>query len=425
MGRHARYGATLPMSIIINYDQLANECLARCDELAGYSESPHGVTRRFLTPPMHDVHLAVGNWMRDAGMTTRRDALGNLIGTLASSRPNAKKLLLGSHLDTVPNAGKYDGVLGVMTSIAVVNSLGARTLPFDIDVIGFSEEEGVRFATPYLGSQAITGDFDPNWLDLTDSLGWTMRDAIESYGMSPDEINDAAYEPDRVLGFVEAHIEQGPVLSRARLPVAAVDFIAGQSRLMMIFHGHAGHAGTTPMSPRADALVAAARFIVAVSEYSRDVEGLRATVGFINATPNARNVICGDVRVSLDVRHADDEIRLEAVTDLCKLARQHGEAEDIAFTVTDREDQRAVAMNRDLTSVLSSAIQDAGHEAFTMLSGAGHDAVPMARRFPTAMLFIRQPNGISHHPDEDVTQSDIADAIHVLTCFVSRLARQG
>ena len=411
------------MSIIIDYDQLASECLARCDELATCTETPGQITRGYLTPPMHAVHAAATGWFEDVGMTVRVDAAGNLIGTRPCSEPDAKTLLIGSHLDTVPDAGRFDGILGFVAGIAVVKALQGVNLPFAIDVIGFSEEEGVRFSTPYLGSRAVTGGFQAHWQDLVDSHGHSMRQVIESFGLVFDEIPLAVYPPDRVLGFIEAHIEQGPVLSRMNLPVAAVESIAGQSRLKMLFHGRAGHAGTTPMTPRADALVAAAQFILAVSQHGQATDGLRATVGSIKAAPNVRNVIPGDVEVSLDVRHSNDSVRANAVTKLCELARRC-KSDGLTFTITERQEQPASAMDSSLTNLLCQSIIDSGHDAFSMLSGAGHDAVVMAERFPTAMLFIRQPNGVSHHPDEDVELRDVAIAIEVLTRFVQQLADQ-
>lgn len=410
------------MSIIIDYDRLAAECLLRCDELSTYTESPGQITRRFLTAPMRDVHAATTRWMDELNMTSRVDAVGNLIGTRSSAKPNCKMLLIGSHLDTVPNAGKYDGILGVIVGIAVVKALASADLPFAIDVVGFSEEEGVRFSTPYLGSRAIAGDFDVACLDLVDSQGHSLRAAIENFDLTPDEIALAAYPADRVLGFIETHIEQGPVLAILDKPVAVVSAIAGQSRLKICFQGNPGHAGTTPMFPRADALVAAARFIVSVSELAQAIDGLRATVGYVKALPNVRNVIPGEVEVSLDVRHTDDQSRLNATEELCKLAKQHSEPNRVACRVTERQDQPASAMDERLSGIMSQSISDTGAEPFCMLSGAGHDAVAMSDRFPSTMLFIRQPSGISHHPDEDVQQSDIAVAIEVITNFVRRLA---
>ncbi len=410
------------MSIIIDFDQLAAECLSRCEELATHTDTPGQLTRLFLTPAMLGAHQCVSDWMRQAGLTVRTDGAGNLIGSRPPSTIHSKTLIIGSHLDTVPNAGRYDGMLGVVAAIAAVKAIGHAKLPFAIDVIGFSEEEGVRYSTPYLGSRAIAGTFDINWLSTTDTQGVFMVKAIEDFGLSAADLCSTAYSPDRVLGFVEAHIEQGPVLARLNLPVAAVDAIAGQSRLKMVFVGQSGHAGTTPMVPRADALVCAARFIVAVSDHGRNVEGLRATVGFIDSRPNARNVIPSEVTLSLDVRHADDRVRRDAVGKLCDLASGFASSDGVAFAITQTEDQSASAMDPCLTEKMQLAIASTGLPKFSMLSGAGHDAVAMAQRFPTAMLFIRQPSGISHHPDEDVERADVAVAIEVLARFVCELA---
>ncbi len=412
------------MSIIIQYDQLAAECMARCDELSTHTETLGQVKRRYLSPPMRDVHNAVIVWAKAAGMTTRVDPVGNLVATRGSSNADAKTLLIGSHLDTVPNAGKYDGILGVVAGIAAVKALGAIELPFAIDVIGFSEEEGVRFSTPYLGSRAVAGSFDPAWLAIEDLEGHSMRSVIEEFGLDPGEISSAAYAPDHVLGFVEAHIEQGPVLSRMNLPVAAVDAIVGQSRLKLLFRGQAGHAGTMPMPHRADALVAAARFVIAVSQFGGSIDGLRATVGYMNVLPNVRNVIPDLVELSLDIRHADDQVRLAAVDDLCRRASEHAGTDGVTCEIVERQDQPATLLDTHLTDIFKAAMVTGGIEPHSMISGAGHDAVSMAPRFPTAMLFIRQPNGISHHPDEDVQQSDVAVAIEVLTNFIRRLATQ-
>lgn len=356
--------------------------------------------------------------MRAAGMSVTVDDAGNITGTRASGWPNAKRLIIGSHLDTIPNGGKYDGILGVMVGIAVVQSLADVDLPFDIDVIGFSEEEGVRFSLPYIGSRAIAGSFDPAWLGHQDDAGITLASAIESFGLTPANLPSAAIDPDRVLGFVEIHIEQGPVLAKKNLAVAAVTAIAGQTRMRLSFVGDAGHAGTVPMPGRSDPLVAASRWIAGVSDHASGVNDLRATVGWIRCLPGARNVIPGSVEVSLDVRHGDDAIRQAAVDGLIERAGELSQAAGIAFQVLETQSQPAAIMDASLTEAIRGAMTAAGQTDFSMLSGAGHDSVIMADRFPTAMLFIRQPKGISHHPDEDVEASDVAVAIEVLNNFV-------
>lgn len=419
--------------------QLAKRLMNRCDELALHTEEPGRVTRRFLTPPMQSVHRLITQWMRALGMSVRVDCTGNLVGRrvagggsefggIAAGSSGAgvstsqRVFIIGSHLDTVPNAGKYDGIVGVLLGLALVERLGDRRLPFAIDVIGFSEEEGVRFATPYLGSRGAAGNFDSTWLSLFDSSGTSMREAIIGFGLNPSEIELAAYSPENVIGFLEPHIEQGPVLERAGLPVGIVSQIVGQSRLVGHFRGTAGHAGTTPMIPRRDALVPAARLVAAVQEIGRRTAGMRATVGQVVVHPNASNVIPGEVYLSLDIRHGNDSIRLSAVDELVRIAAAVAGEDGVDFGVTRRNHTDSVAVSPRMTSILRSAVGDAGIQPLEMISGAGHDAVVMASRFPMAMLFLRHPGGISHHPDERVETEDVAIAIDVLEKFVSQLA---
>lgn len=395
----------------------------RCDQLAACSDEPDRVTRLFLGPGMRAAHELVGGWMRRARLHCRVDGAGNLIGRRAATHENAPALLLGSHLDTVPNGGKYDGALGVLVALACVEALGDIELPFHLDVIGFSEEEGVRFRMPYLGSNAVTGRFDPAWLERTDDQGVTMQAAIERFGIDIKLLDTTPYNRDRVLGYIEVHLEQGPVLERESLPVGVVSAIAGQSRLRMTFTGEAGHAGTTPMYPRADALVAAARFIAAVSDYGKSVPDLRATVGFIANEPNVANVIPSATRVSLDIRHPRDAVRLQAIDDL--INRTHADCRDsqVRFEIDEHRSDAAVAMDEHLAGTLAAAVRDRGLSVRTMMSGAGHDAVPMSALCGVAMLFVRHPGGVSHHPDERADREDVAVAVDVLTRAVKRLAQ--
>jgi len=407
----------------------------RCDQLAACSEEAGRVTRLFLTPPMHDVHERLRRWMVDVGMKVRIDPVGNIVGRrLASDSQTTdlqatdlqatRVLLIGSHLDTVPNAGKYDGILGVLVGLAVVEALATVSLPFAIDVIGFSEEEGVRYSQPYLGSRAVAGNFDFAWLDRCDAAGISMREAVASFGQDSSKIADAAYNAADVVGYIEAHIEQGPVLERAGLPVAAVTSIVGQSRLVVRFLGAAGHAGTTPMVPRRDALVGAAKWIQEVQQTGVRTEGLRATVGRIIALPNASNVIPDYVELSLDVRHESNSIRLAAIDGLLDAGCQIAKSDDLEFSVAHRSDSRSVAVSPRLESILCESIAASGVEPLRLASGAGHDAVVMGEQFPMAMLFVRHPGGTSHHPDERVDVEDVAVAIDVMVDFVKRLADQ-
>ena len=304
--------------------------------------------------------------------------------------------------------------------LSVVRCLGETPLPFDLDVIGFSEEEGVRFSLPYIGSRAVCGCFDHSWLARVGDDGKTMDGVIREFGLNPDEMTAAAYNVDRVAGFIEPHIEQGPVLANSGKAVAVVDAIVGQSRIMLRFFGEANHAGTTPMSLRRDALVTASRWIVAVSAYAKSVDDLRVTVGYIQATPNARNVIPGCVEVSLDARHADDAVRTDAAAELCRLAHQFADEDQIECSVIDSQEQPAVKMDTRLVQGLKDSLANCGIEPLVVPSGAGHDSVAMAERFPTAMLFVRQEKPLSHHPDEDVAVEDVAVGIQVLQDFIRR-----
>lgn len=395
--------------------------MARCDEIAACSESPECLTRRFLTAPMHDVHGLLREWMQELSMSVRLDNVGNLIGRRESAGTKKQTLLVGSHLDTVPGGGKYDGVLGVLVGLAVVEALGEAKLPFNIDVIGFSEEEGVRYSKPYLGSAAVAGVFDPDWLARVDSTGVTLREAITAFGADVSCIGDCAYEAGEVIGYVESHLEQGPVLERSREPVGVVSGIVGQSRLRLRVVGEAGHAGTTPMAGRRDALVAAAAFVSKVREAGVATDDLRATVGHFAVFPGAPNVIPERVEFSLDVRHASDEVRELAVDQLILAGRHIAEAEQCRFEIVEKTAQAAVGVDESLSATLAEAVSDAGHEPLCLPSGAGHDAVVMAQRFPIAMLFVRHPGGVSHHPDERVERDDVAVAIDVLSRFVRRL----
>lgn len=401
--------------------QLTDEVLACCETVAGFSEEPDRLTRTFLCEAMHAVHDRVGAWMRAAGMSVRVDAIGNLIGRRSAQRDGARVLLLGSHVDTVPNAGKYDGVLGVLLGIAAVKALGER-LPFDVDVLAFSEEEGIRFRTGYLGSMAVAGRFDARHLERTDAAGVTLAEAIRRFGLDPAHIPQAAYPTGKALAYIEAHIEQGPVLEGHDLPLGVVEAIVGLSRMWFKFEGQAGHAGTSPMEQRKDALITAAEFIIGVEEYARSLQGLRATVGALEVVQGAVNVVPGEVRLSLDVRHADDAVRQGALQVLLLRAAETGERRGVRCRMELGENHSAVPADPRLTDRLIAAARAVGHEPLRMVSGAGHDAAVMAGIAPMAMLFVRSPGGISHHPGETVRPADVQAALETLVSFLRRLA---
>jgi allantoate deiminase len=387
------------------------------------SEEPNRITRRFLTPPIRDVHALLRSRMESLGMTVETDTAGNLRGLWKPPGALAKRLLLGSHIDTVPNAGAYDGVLGVAVALEWADLAQDLNLSLPIEVIAFSEEEGVRFGVPFIGSRAVAGRFDPALLALKDADGVTLADAIRDFGLDPSQIGDSALNAD-VLGFVEMHIEQGPVLESEGLSVAAVTAIVGQTRLALEFRGQANHAGTTPMNLRHDALAGTSEWIAAVESAAQKTEGLIATVGKIDAEPNAANVIAGTARVSLDVRHADDRTRKTAVESLLAHAQAIAEKRGLTFQWTQQMDQPAVPMDERLTAYLVDAIAAAGLPEKRMTSGAGHDAMVMAARVPAAMLFLRSPGGISHRPGETVREEDVEAALKVGRKFLERLAAE-
>lgn len=399
----------------------ALRAITECKHLATMSEEPGRITRRFLTPPVHDVHAHLRSRMGAIGMTVRCDAAGNLRGLWQPQGASGKRLILGSHIDTVPDAGAYDGVLGVALALEWVSLAQELRLNLPIELIAFSEEEGVRFGVPFLGSRAVSGRFDPGLLALADPDGTTLADAIRSFGLEPALIGEAAVGKD-VLAMVEIHIEQGPVLEAQGLSVAAVTSVVGQSRLTVQFRGQANHAGTTPMRLRRDALAAAAEWISAVESLAQSTENLAATVGKITVEPNAANVVSGSATLGLDVRHAHDDARYQAVETLLAKADAIAACRGLTLHHTRQMDQPAVPMDERLTAFLAESIEAAGLPPKRMTSGAGHDAMVMAARLPTTMLFLRSPGGLSHHPAEAVREEDVEAALAVGSKFLARLA---
>ncbi|MFZ0322144.1 MAG: allantoate amidohydrolase [Candidatus Sulfotelmatobacter sp.] len=388
----------------------AAEVIARCVRLASFTEDPGSTRRTFLSPPMRECHTEIARWMESLGTQVRIDAAGNLRAVYPGCECNAPRLLIGSHLDTVPNAGPYDGILGVVLAIALLDGLQGRRLPFAVEVVGFSEEEGVRFGIPFIGSRALVGRLDEGLLNVCDAQDISVRKAIENFGLEPEEISQAELKND-VLGYLEFHIEQGPVLEELNLPLAAVEAIAGQSRLELSFVGHANHAGTTPMHLRCDAVAGAAEWIGAVEREAQRVPSLVATVGKIEARPGAINVIAAEARLSLDLRHRSDESRNRAVEELIRLANEIAMRRRLSVRENFRLSQAAVAMDSFLTGEVERAIVKAGCEPHTMVSGAGHDAMILAEKVPTSMIFLRTPGGISHDPAESVAIEDVERAI--------------
>ena len=403
----------------------AREVIRWCRQLAKLSEDPDNTTRTFLCKPMRDVHTALAAWMARVGMSVRVDAIGNIRGVYPPRVPPVPgavmpRLFIGSHLDTVPNAGAFDGVLGVVLGVALIEMVGERRFPFAIEVVGFSDEEGVRFGVPFLGSRALAGTFDPALLDRTDVTGCSLRDAVRRFGLDPNRIPDAQAAAS-ALGYLEFHIEQGPILETLDRSLAVVDVISGQTRAELTFEGAAGHAGTTPMSMRKDALACAAAWITEVEREAVATPGLVATVGRIAIDPSAANVVPGRAVLTLDVRHSDDSIRTAAVERLSNAAEETAGRRGLKMVWEQRVDQPSVAMDADIVMMLEHAIEGPGVTAHRMSSGAGHDAMIVAATMPAGLLFLRCEGGISHHPAENVREEDVAEALNAGLRFLEQL----
>ena len=379
------------------------------------------IFRPFATDAMRRVHELVSGWMREAGMTVARDNIGNLRGRYEGT--GGATLLLGSHLDSVRDAGRFDGPLGVIVAIAAVQRLHGegRKLPFAVEVLAFADEEGVRYGTTYLGSRAVAGTLDEADLYRRDAQGISMAEAIRSLGGDPDRIADDRWHGGDLLGYVEVHIEQGPVLEDRGLPAGVVRAIAGQDRMVVTFTGEAGHAGTVPMDRRRDALVVAAMFVIAIEQEARAHEGLVATVGRLEVRPGGTNVIPGQVGLSVDVRHADDAARLASAQRIIAGAHALAEGRGLTAEVASVSENAAVACAPRLIELMARA---AGGDVPLLVSGAGHDAVPMSSLTDVGMLFVRCKGGVSHNPAESVTAEDVGVAIDVLGRFLELLAKQ-
>jgi allantoate deiminase len=439
--------------------ELAAQLMQRIDALAAISEEPGRLTRTYGSPAMRQANDLVAGWMRGAGMTVEEDAIGNLIGRYAGGQDATKTFLLGSHLDTVRDAGRFDGALGVLVALACIEKLhsGNQRLPFAVSVLAFADEEGVRFHSSYLGSRVVAGTFDFDDLKRTDCEGISLREAILRFGGDPDVLHGARLDSKQLLGYVEVHIEQGPVLESKRLPVGVVSAIAGQSRISAGFTGLAAHAGTTPMAARRDALAAAAQFIMGAEKLGRNTAGLVVTVGEISVEPGASNVIPGRARLSVDVRHPEDAVRESTCEALRSLAAEAGADRLLGIDASYQallsspppsselsamiknlknlstlcgldwqvvQSTSSVQCSKELSALLKEASVQHVPDVLELPSGAGHDAAALAAITPVAMLFVRCKDGISHHPDEAVAEADVLVAIRVLVRFLELLAKK-
>ncbi|WP_024343296.1 allantoate amidohydrolase [Bradyrhizobium japonicum] len=391
---------------------LGEVIVRRINDLAAISEEGGSLTRIYLTTELREAADLILSWMREAGMSARLDAIGNVCGRYEGDQPGAPCLMLGSHYDTVRDAGKWDGPLGVITAISCVADLNRRgkRLPFAIEVVGFADEEGVRFASTLLGSRAVAGTFDENVLNTRDRDGVSMRDALVQFGLDPDRIGAAARTRGELLAYIELHIEQGPVLEAQNLPVGVVTAIAGATRLAARLTGMAGHAGTVPMPLRRDALAGAAECIGAIEQFCRtDEGGLVGTVGHIQAKPGATNVIPGQVSFTIDMRAPTDGHRKRAVTEIVRQIEAIAKRRRLALQLDVTHENRTAPCAPWLQQQIAQAIEAEGFSVFELPSGAGHDGMAMIDIADVGMIFVRCRGGISHHPDEHVELAD-ADA---------------
>jgi len=394
--------------------------MQRCDALAGHSELPGGLTRVFLSPQARAATDEMLGWMREAGMQAKLDAIGNAAGRYEGESPGLPCLMLGSHLDTVRDAGRYDGMLGVISAVECVHALNARKkrLPFAIEIIGFGDEEGMRFGTTLLGSRAVAGIFDARSLEAKDPAGKAMRDALSEFGLEPKRIPELARKKGQVLAYAELHIEQGPVLEAEGLPVGVVTAINGFSRLRVTLRGVAGHAGTVPMNLRRDALAGAAECVLAAEKIAKGHPELVATVGRIEAKPGAINVIPGEVGFTVDVRAPQDPLRKHAVAAIRSQIEQVSKDRKLECEIELLQEFGVTTCAPWLMAQMDQAVARQGFRVRRLPSGAGHDGMALGAITDICMLFVRCKGGISHSPLESITEADAAAGARVLLDFV-------
>ena len=396
---------------------LGDEIVSRVGQLGAISETPEHLARVFLSPEHRKAADLILSWMQSAGMRAELDAIGNVCGRYEGEVAGLPCLMLGSHYDTVRDAGKWDGPLGLITAISCVADLHrrGRRLPFAIEVTGFADEEGVRFASTLLGSRAVAGTFEERALNARDNAGISMRDALTRFGLDPEHIGAAARTRSELLAYLELHIEQGPVLEARHFPVGVVTAIAGATRLAARISGMAGHAGTVPMALRRDALTGAAECITTIEEMCRtDEGGLVGTVGYIHAMPGATNVIPGQVSFTIDLRAPTDIHRKKAVADIVRQIEAVAKRRNLLLQLDVTHENRTVPCAPWLTAQVAEAVAAEGYPVFELPSGAGHDGMAMIDIADVAMLFVRCRGGISHHPDEHVEIADVDAGARVL-----------
>lgn len=407
----------------MEYQIRAEKIEVRISELALFSEHETGITRTFGTPAFMEGAKKLVSWFKEAGLQTRIDNIGNVRGRLLSKMPDAKTLVIASHMDTVVNAGMYDGPLGVLMGLNIIEYLveTKAQLPFNIELIAFCDEEGVRYHTTYLGSKVVAGNFDNELLNTKDEEGIELKEAIKTIGGDPALLKEDALPAGEWIGYFEIHIEQGPVLYESEVPVAVVSAIAGQRRASLMFTGEAGHAGTVPMNMRYDALSCAAECVLAIERYAKTHDNVLATVGKLDIIGEASNVIPGSVICSLDLRSPDEDDLEQAWSNINASVKEISLKRNITGYVHLIQQSNPVKCDYHLNFLLKRAITAAGFSIKELMSGAGHDAVPVSEIAPVALLFVRCFKGISHNPLEKVEIKDIAAAVKVADHFLQNL----
>ncbi|MEP7374478.1 MAG: allantoate amidohydrolase [Chitinophagaceae bacterium] len=407
--------------------QRANRILQKIDELASISEDEGCITRTFGTKAFIEGRNKVEQWMKEAGLQTRADNIGNIRGRLLSKKINAKTFVIASHIDTIINAGRFDGPMGVLMGLDLIEQIiQAKTeLPFHVELIGFSDEEGCRFHTTYLGSKIVGGSFDNTTLHTKDADGISLSEVIKEIGGDVNKLSKDAIAGEDWLGYFEIHIEQGPVLYEKNIPVGIVTAIAGQCRIGIVFNGEAGHAGTVPMDMRKDALAAAAEFVLATEKFATaNKKSIVATIGKLHIINSASNVIAGEIICSLDLRSADETLLSSSYDAIKNTAEEICEKRNIVLEWNLIQQTKPVNCDERMNKLLAQSVKEAGFELVELVSGAGHDAVPVSDVSPVAMLFVRCFKGISHNPLENVELKDLAAAIKVSDNFIQQLIKQ-
>lgn len=399
------------------------EILARAEALARHSDSPDHYTRTWLSPAHRAAAAQLVEWMREAGMTVRGDGVGSVIGRYEGASPGAPALVTGSHFDSVRNGGKYDGILGILVPIACVADLhrGGTRLPHAVEVVAFADEEGARFQTSFLASRAFLGQFDPAIRDRKDAEGIGFDEAMRAAGLDPAAIAAGPRDPATIAAYVEVHIEQGPVLLEAGLPLGVVTVIAGGTRHLVTVTGAAGHAGTVPMAMRRDALAAAAEMVTAVETCARSRAGLVGTVGLLKVRDGTGNVIPGHVEFTVDIRSGDDAVREAAESDVFARFEAIAAGRGVGVFRSRTHAVRATPCPARLQQLLAESLAAVGVPVRRLASGAGHDAMVLAEACEVGMLFVRcGAGGVSHDPAETATAEDAGLAVAALGEFLAR-----